>query len=303
MSPLRIAVTGRDGQVARAMTMLGMEIGPEMGIEVIAVGRPELDLADPASVFRALEAVGPDVIVSAAAYTAVDKAESERDLAFAVNGAGAGAVANAAARLAVPVLHLSTDYVFDGTKAERYDESDPTGPTSAYGASKLEGERLVAAATADHAIFRTAWVYSAHGANFLKTMLRLGETRETLSVVADQIGCPTSAEDIARAMIVAARTLAADRDDRYRGIFHLTGSGEASWAEFAREIFSAAESHGRKPVAVIDITSDQYPSPVKRPANSRLSGDKLERVHGIVLPDWRVSTAKVVATLLGQNQG
>jgi dTDP-4-dehydrorhamnose reductase len=300
VTPLRIAVTGKDGQVARAMQDLGAELGSELGVEIIAVGRPELDLADPASVLAALEAAQPDVIVSAAAYTAVDKAETEQDLAFAVNGAGAGAVAQAAARLGVPVLHLSTDYVFDGSKAGRYDESDPTGPTSAYGASKLEGERQVAAATPDHAIFRTAWVYSAHGANFLKTMLRLGESRDTLSVVADQLGCPTAAEDIARAMITAAKTMAADPDSKYRGIFHLTGSGEASWADFARAIFAAAEAHGRKPVAVIDITSDQYPSPVKRPANSRLSGAKLERIHAIALPDWRISTVKVVDALIGK---
>jgi dTDP-4-dehydrorhamnose reductase len=295
VSPLRIAVTGKEGQVARSMVALG----PVMGVEVIAVGRPELDLADPASVLAALEAVHPDAIVSAAAYTAVDKAESERELAFAVNGAGAGAVAEAAARLGVPVLHLSTDYVFDGSKAGRYDERDPTAPTSVYGASKLDGETRVASATANHAIFRTAWVYSAHGANFLKTMLRLGETRDTLSVVADQLGCPTSAEDIARAMITAAQTMVARSDDAYRGIFHLTGAGEASWADFAREIFRAAESHGRKPVDVAPITSDQYPSPVKRPANSRLSGEKLERVYGIALPDWRLSTEKVVQALLG----
>lgn len=295
MSPIRIAVTGKEGQVARSM----LALGPEMGVEIIAVGRPELDLADPASVLAALEAARPDVIVSAAAYTAVDKAETEQELAFAVNGAGSGAVAEAAARLGVPVLHLSTDYVFDGSKPDRYVESDPTGPTSAYGASKLEGEARVAAATADHAIFRTAWVYSPYGANFLRTMLRLGETRDALSVVADQLGCPTSAEDIACAMILAARKMVADRDEKYRGIFHLTGSGEASWADFAREIFRVAETHGRKPVVVTSITSDQYPSPVKRPANSRLSGEKLERVYGIVLPDWQASTARVVDALLG----
>ena len=297
MSPMRIAVTGKEGQVARSMAGLG----PDMGVEIIAVGRPELDLADPVSVRSALEAARPDVIISAAAYTAVDKAETEQELAFAVNGAGAGAVAEAAAALGVPVLHLSTDYVFDGSKTEPYNEGDPTGPTSAYGASKLEGEDRVTAVTADHAIFRTAWVYSAYGANFLKTMLRLGETRDTLSVVGDQLGCPTSAEDIARAMILAAQKMVEDRDTKYRGVFHLTGSGEASWAEFAREIFRAAESHGRRPVEVIPITSDQYPSPVKRPANSRLSGDKLENIYGIVLPDWRISTAKVVDTLLGQK--
>lgn len=297
MIPIRIAVTGKEGQVARAMAA----IGPFLGAEVIAVGRPELDLSDPGSVLPALAAVRPDAIVSAAAYTAVDKAESERDAAFAINGAGAGVVAEAARTLDIPVLHLSTDYVFDGTKADRYVEADPTAPTSVYGASKLEGERRIAAATANHAIFRTAWVYSPYGANFLKTMLRLGETRDTLSVVADQRGCPTSAADIARAMILSAQRMVGDNDVKYRGVFHLTGSGEASWAEFAGTIFRAAEAHGRKPVEVVPITSDQYPSPVKRPANSRLSGEKLKEIYGIVLPDWQESTRHVVDALLGQK--
>jgi dTDP-4-dehydrorhamnose reductase len=297
LSPVRIAVTGKEGQVARAMAALGSP----MGVEVIAVGRPELDLADPDSVQAALAAARPNAIVSAAAYTAVDKAETEKELAFAVNGAGAGAVAKAASALDVPVLHLSTDYVFDGAKQERYDEADPTGPTSVYGASKLEGEQRVAAAAANHAIFRTAWVYSPYGANFLKTMLRLGETRETLSVVADQHGCPTSAGDIATAMILAAQRMVADRDARYRGTFHLTGSGDASWADFARAIFQFAEAGGRRPVVVIPITSDQYPSPVRRPANSRLSGEKLKRIYGIELPDWRVSTKNAVNAVLEQK--
>jgi dTDP-4-dehydrorhamnose reductase len=270
-----------------------------MGAEILAVGRPELDLADPGSVHRALAAVRPEAIVSAAAYTAVDKAETERDLAFAINGVGAGAVAEAANVLGVPVLHLSTDYVFDGTKAEPYVETDPTGPTSLYGASKFDGERRVAAATANHAIFRTAWVYSPHSANFLKTMLRLGETRKTLSVVADQRGCPTSAEDIARSLILAAQRMVENGDASYRGIFHLAGSGEASWAEFAGEIFQEAERYGRRPVEVIPISADQYPSPVKRPANSRLSGEKLKRIYGIALPDWRDSTRTVVGELMG----
>lgn len=297
MTALRIVVTGKQGQVVRAMAALG----PSLDVEVVAVGRPVLDLADPASILPSLTAARPNAIVSAAAYTAVDKAESEKDLAFAVNGQAAGAVAEAARELGVPILHLSTDYVFDGQKAEPYIETDRTRPTSVYGASKLEGELRVAAATPNHAIFRTAWVYSLYGTNFLRTMLGLGETRDRLSVVADQYGRPTSAEDIARALILAAQTMTEDDDGKYRGIFHLTGSGEASWADFAREIFCTAETYGRKPVEVISITSDQYPSPVKRPANSRLSGEKLKRTYGILLPDWQASTRKVVDTLLGQS--
>nr|WP_298097875.1 dTDP-4-dehydrorhamnose reductase [uncultured Shinella sp.] len=294
---MRIVVTGKEGQITRSIAALG----PQMNVEIIAVGRPELDLAAPGSIMPALKAARPDAIISAAAYTMVDKAETERDLAFAVNGVGAGAVAEAAARLGVPLLHISTDYVFDGRKPTPYFETDRVGPICVYGASKLEGERRAEATLSDLAIFRTAWVYSPYGTNFLKTMLKLGETRDRLSVVADQQGCPTAAEDIASMLIIAARRMAVDRDRRYRGIFHLTGSGEATWAEFASEIFQAAEAYGRRPVEVVPITSDQYPSPVKRPANSRLSGEKLAHIYGIALPDWRISTRKVIDTLLGWN--
>lgn len=291
---MRIVVTGKEGQIARSIAALG----PHMGVEVVPVGRPELDLTIPGSIMPALAAVRPDAIISAAAYTMVDKAETERDLAFAVNGVGAGGVAEAAARLGVPLLHLSTDYVFDGRKPTPYIETDPVRPICIYGASKLDGEHRAVAATSNLAIFRTAWVYSPYGVNFLKTMLRLGETRDKLLVVADQQGCPTSAEDIARALILAARRMIDDRDGRYRGVFHLAGAGEASWAEFAREILRAAETYGRKSVEVVPITSDQYPSPVTRPENSRLSSEKLTHIYGITLPDWRTSTRKVVDTLL-----
>ncbi|MCR6502400.1 dTDP-4-dehydrorhamnose reductase [Shinella sp. CPCC 101442] len=294
---MRIVVTGREGQIARSLAALG----PQMNVEIIPIGRPELDLVTPGSIMPALATARPDAIISAAAYTMVDKAETERDLAFAVNGIGAGAVAEAAARLGVPLLHLSTDYVFDGRKPTPYVETDRVGPICVYGASKIEGERRAEATVSDLAILRTAWVYSPYANNFLKTMLKLGETHDKLVVVADQLGCPTSAEDIARTLITVARRMVGDRDRRYRGIFHLAGAGEASWAEFAREIFSTAESFGRSPVEVVPITSDQYPSPVKRPANSRLSGEKLARIYGIALPDWRTSTRKVIETLLGCN--
>lgn len=291
---MRIVVTGKQGQVTRSLAVGG----PAMGLEVMTVGRPELDLADPASVLPALAASRPDAIISAAAYTAVDRAETEPQLAFRVNGAGAGAVAAAAATLSVPLLHLSTDYVFDGSKPGAYVEDDATRPISVYGASKLEGERRVAEAHDDYAIFRTAWVYSPYGANFLKTMLRLGETRDTISVVADQRGSPTAAEEIAKALLIAARRMVEDGASTYRGVFHLTATGQASWAEFAETIFDAARDNGRRPVDVIPIPSDQYPSPVRRPLNSTLSGQKLWDNFGIVLPDWRTSTRRVVTALL-----
>ena len=291
---MRIVVTGKEGQVSRSIAASGSA----MGLEVVAVGRPELDLAEPESVLPALAAARPDAIISAAAYTAVDRAETEPDLAHRINGAGAGAVAAAAARLGVPLLHLSTDYVFDGSKVGAYVETDETRPISVYGASKLEGERLVARAHANHAIFRTAWIYSPYGTNVLRTMLRLGETRTSISVVADQRGCPTSAEDIARALLIAARRMVEDGSATYRGLFHLTAASQASWADFAAAIFDAARLSGRSPVQVIPISSDEYPSPVRRPCNSTLSGEKLRQAFGLVLPDWRISTRKVVDTLL-----
>lgn len=291
---MRIAVTGKVGQVVTAL----LERGPAAGVEVIAVGRPELDLADPASVEAALAATAPDVIVSSAAYTAVDKAESEPEAAFAVNRDGAAAVAAAAATLGVPVIHLSTDYVFRGNKDGVYGEDDPVDPAGVYGASKLAGEVAVAAATPNHVILRTCWVYSPFGANFVKTMLRLAETRDAVGVVADQQGTPTSALDIADAVIAVAWRMVNDADPALRGLFHLTGSGEGSWADFAEAIFAGlAETEGKQ-VSVNRITTADFPTPAKRPANSRLSGEKLTRLHGVTLPDWRLSTRQVVERLL-----
>lgn len=294
---MRIAVTGTQGQVAQSLA----ERAAAQGVDVVLVGRPEFDLLDPASVLPALAQARPDVVVSAAAYTAVDKAEAERDAAFAINAFGAEAVAEAAATLGVPVIHLSTDYVFDGSGTRPYREDDPTGPISVYGASKLAGEERVAAATPDHVILRTAWVYSAFGANFVRTMLRLGESRSEVAVVADQFGCPTSAHDIADALVGMARQVVQDGSPDLRGVFHLTGAGEGNWADFAERIFATATGLGRAPVGVRRITTADYPTPARRPANSRLSGEKLSETYGIRLPDWRSSTETVVRRLL-QNQ-
>lgn len=295
---MRLAVTGKQGQVVTSL----LERGAAASVEVIALGRPELDLADPASVKAAIAAAAPDVVVSAAAYTAVDKAESEPELAFEVNEVGAGAVAEAAAVLQVPIIHLSTDYVFAGDKADPYLESDPTGPVSVYGASKLAGEKKVAAATGNHAILRTAWVYSPFGANFLKTMLRLGASRDMLRVVADQRGTPTSALDIADAVITVARRLKTDPDPALRGVFHLTGGGEGTWADFAEVIFASLETRTGRGVAVERITTADYPTPARRPANSRLSNNKLQLSYGVKLADWDVSTRSVVDRLLAAGQ-
>lgn len=297
-SPLRIAVTGRTGQVVTALVERGMAAGHE----VITLGRPELDLADPASVARALEAVAPDVVVSAAAYTAVDKAETESDLAHAVNGVGAGAVAEAARALGVPLVHVSTDYVFDGRLERPYVESDPTGPTGVYGASKLAGEEAVLAAHPEgSAVLRVAWVYSPFGGNFVKTMLRLAGDRDEVSVVADQIGNPTSALDIADGILMVASNLVANGDPALRGVFHMTARGEASWADFAQAIFTASAAVGGPSATVRRITTTDYPTPATRPANSRLDCTRIAQVHGVTLPDWQGAVKDIVARLNGAS--
>lgn len=290
---MRIAVTGREGQVAQS---LAERAGTAH--EVVLVGRPGLDLADAASVMPALAEARPDLIVSAAAYTAVDQAEDEPALAHAVNGAGAGAVAAAAARLGVPVVHLSTDYVFDGGKDGDYVETDPTGPIGVYGASKLAGEHAVAAATPRHAILRTAWVYSPFGKNFVRTMLRIAETRDELTVVADQHGNPTSALDIADAILHAAPQLVSGSSDVF-GVFHLAGTGTTSWAGFARRIFAASAAAGGPSARVRDITTADYPTKARRPANSRLSSARFTGVFGFAMPAWEDSTDTVVRRLIG----
>jgi dTDP-4-dehydrorhamnose reductase len=289
---MRLVVTGKNGQVVSALQALADD-----KLEIVTLGRPELDLARPETVARALRDARPDVVVSAAAYTAVDKAESEPDVAFAVNRDGARAVAQAANDIGVPVIHLSTDYVFDGIKATAYVESDPTGPTSVYGRSKLEGEQAISESTGNYAILRTAWVYSEYGSNFVKTMLRLSENRDEINVVADQLGCPTSANDIAAAIVTIAKKLADDPSAHFRGVFHLAGIGETSWADFARQVFVFATENSGKPMIVNDITTAQYPTPARRPANSQLNCSKLEEVYGIRLPEWRTSTRAVVAAL------
>lgn len=292
---MRLIVTGTQGQVVTALK----ERGAAQNIEVIALGRPELDLGDPKSVAAAFAGVEGDAIVSAAAYTAVDKAESEEELATRINGQSPGEIAKIAAARKIPLLHVSTDYVFDGGLDRRWREDDATGPLGAYGRSKLAGEQAVLREDPKATILRTAWVYSPFGANFVKTMLRLGETRDELSVVADQRGAPTSALDIADALIaIAGKRLAEPDNAALCGLFHLAGSGEAVWADFAEEIFAEAERHGRKPVRVKRIATADYPTPARRPANSLLDTSKLAKNFGVVLPDWKISARACVARLL-----
>jgi dTDP-4-dehydrorhamnose reductase len=295
---MRVVVTGREGQVVRSL----IERGAAAGADVVPLGRPELDLsaAEP-GIVEAICSAQPDVVVSAAAYTAVDKAEAERELAFAVNERGSRAVARAAREIGVPIIHLSTDYVFNGTGDRPYTETDPTMPNGVYGASKLAGEQAVLAECRDSAVLRTAWVYSPFGSNFVRTMLRLAGDRKEVSVVADQRGNPTSALDIADGVLAVAANLSAGADPAHRGLFHMTGAGEASWAEFAESIFACSAASGGPAARVNHITTAHYPTAAKRPANSRLNSDKLAHSHGVRLPEWRQSLKDVVTRLVEQG--
>ncbi|WP_136621038.1 MULTISPECIES: dTDP-4-dehydrorhamnose reductase [Mesorhizobium] len=292
---MRLVVTGREGQVAASLLEAGQ--GPA-GVEVIAIGRPELDLAKPDTVIDAIVAAKPDIVVSAAAYTAVDQAEDEPDLAFAVNAVGAGKVAEAARRLGVPVIHLSTDYVFDGSAPGAYVETDATAPCSVYGASKLAGEQAVASANPRHLILRTAWVYSPFGRNFVKTMLKLAADRDEIAVVADQWGNPTSALDIADAILHAAAQLHDNKGSGASGIYHLAGTGEVNWSGFACHILDTSRMFGGPWARVRGIATVGYPTKARRPANSRLSSAKFASVFGWTAPDWRLSAEAVVRRLL-----
>jgi dTDP-4-dehydrorhamnose reductase len=299
---MRVLVTGTQGQVARALLAHDGEALAGGRVAVRALGRPDLDLADAACVERALAGAACDVIVNAAAYTAVDRAEGEPDLALAVNGAGAGAVARAAALLGVPVIQLSTDYVFSGDLDRPYREDDPTGPVGAYGRSKLAGEIAVARAGPDHAILRTAWVHGPHGHNFVRTMLRLAATRDEVRVVADQWGAPTPAGAIAQGVLaVAANLLARPGEAALRGVFHMTSAPAVTWADFARAVFAASAARGGPTARVVDIATSDYPTPARRPANSRLACERLARAHGVVLPDWRTMLGPCVAAILADE--
>ncbi|MEE9922412.1 MAG: dTDP-4-dehydrorhamnose reductase [Brucella anthropi] len=291
---MKILVTGREGQVVQSLLE---KADQRPDLEVIALSRPELDLKKPDTVRSAIEAIKPDLVVSAAAYTAVDLAEDEQEFAFAVNATGAQAVAETAKICGVPVIHLSTDYVFAGDADEPYVETDSTGPRSVYGSSKLEGERLVAQVNPRHIILRTAWVYSPFGKNFVKTMLKLAETRDALSVVSDQWGNPTSALDIADAIIQVADHLAVTPGFSAYGVYHLVGTGDTNWSGFARAIFDESAKLGGPTATVTDIATADYPTKAARPANSRLSTAKFQEVFDWSAPHWQSSLRDVLARL------
>lgn len=285
---MRLTVIGQSGQVARALDRLCRA----EGVDARFLSRAEADLADPAAAARALAAVGGDVVINAAAYTAVDKAEDEEDLALRINGTAPGVLAEAARGFGAPFLHISTDYVFDGRATAPLTEEQPVGPQSAYGRTKLAGERDVAAATPDHAILRTSWVFSEDGSNFLRTMLGL-RGREALRVVDDQTGSPTPASAIAAALLTMARAFATGTGSP--GVFHFAGAPAITWNGFAKAIFKASGGGPR----VDAVSTADYGAPAPRPAYSVLDCTAIGAAYGIEQPDWRVEMARIVARTEG----
>lgn len=268
-----ILVFGRTGQVATELQHSG---------DVLALGRDQADLSDPVACAQRIRALAPRAVINAAAYTAVDKAEEDEELATIINGDTPTAIAQACAEMKIPLVHISSDYVFEGSGEVPWKPGDTTAPQNAYGRSKLAGEEGILGSGATYAILRTSWVVSAHGANFVKTMLRLSETRDALSVVADQIGGPTPARDIAGACLMIAQQL--QEDPSKSGIYHYSGAPSVSWAGFASEIFTQAA----RPMTVTQIQTAAYPTPAKRPLNSRMDCSSTNSTFGIEQPDWRI---------------
>lgn len=292
---MKLLVTGTSGQLAQSL----LEAGLGAAIDVVAMRRPQLDLTIPGTIRTALADVRPDMVVNAAAYTAVDKAEAEEELAHKVNAAGAGEIAAQCERLGVPLIHVSTDYVFDGAKQSPYVETDATAPLNAYGRSKLAGERAVAAACSRHIILRTSWIYSPFGTNFVRTMLRLAGERPELKIVDDQIGCPTYAPHLAHCILGIARKIGSkDVAPATWGTYHAAGRGETTWYGFAREIFRLRETKGIASPKLSGITTAEYPTPARRPANSRLDCSKLANTFGATLPGWKDGTRTCLDRLL-----
>ena len=277
---MRILITGKNGQVGSEFSRLYHPPG-----DVVAAGRAECDLSSEQSIRDLVRRVEPAVIVNAGAYTAVDQAEVERDLCYAVNAVAPRILAEEAARLGALLIHYSTDYVFNGEKPEPYLETDPIDPVSVYGASKAAGEAAIAETEARYLVLRTSWVYSAHGKNFLRTMLRLGAERSELRVVDDQVGAPTSAAAIATATAQLVEQYATSGAALPVGIYHMTAGGSTSWCGFARAIFDAGVLSVSPRVHA--IPSSAYPTPAKRPANSVLCNDKFAQTFGFRLPPWQ----------------
>lgn len=290
---MKVLVLGTGGQLGHEL----MQAAWPAGVTVAGVAHPDFDLTRDGEVARVMAEHRPDALINATAYTAVDKAESEADVAYTINRDGPAAMAAACAAAGIPLVHVSTDYVFDGSKAGAYVESDPVCPVNVYGASKAAGEEAVRLGHARHVILRTSWVYAAYGANFVKTMRRFGAERDEMRVVADQHGAPTSAADLAAAIVTIVTRAVTSPDATPWGTYHYTGGGETTWFGFAERIFQhMAATTGRRP-RLSPIATADYPTPAKRPANSRLDCTRVRAAFGVATPAWEDSLDRVLAAL------
>lgn len=290
----RILLTGANGQLGYEVARQGLE----KGLDLAALDRSQLDITDRTSVAEVVGQLAPDLIVNTAAYTAVDRAETDRQAAFAVNRDGARNLAEAAQKHGSVLIHFSTDYVFDGSHQHGYVEQDDVGPVSVYGESKEAGETAIRAATDRHMILRTSWVYGVHGANFVRTMLKLAQERGQISVVDDQRGCPTYTADLAEVVLrLAERILTEQLQQDGYGTFHCAGQGEVTWHGFADKIFELAGERFCKKPELIAIPASEFPTPARRPANSALDCSKLARVHGLALRQWQEALSDMLDRL------
>lgn len=292
---MRALVTGSQGQLARALEE-AFSAMPD--IDLHAVGRPELDLAVAGRAERVIRGIRPNAVINAAAYTAVDKAEAEPEAAFAINASGAGEVAASAAAVGAPIIHLSTDYVFDGRANTPYVEDAPVNPINVYGRSKLAGEGAVRAATPQHLILRSSWIFSPFGHNFVKTMLRLAADRDEVRVVADQHGCPTGAASLASAITAILDCWKGGQPVGLGQTYHLAGAGACSWADLAEEVFAASRDAGGPSATVIPITTEEFPTPAPRPRYSVLDSSRFAQDFDFAMPRWQDEVRGVVQRLL-----
>lgn len=291
---MKVLVIGASGQLGQSLAAAKKPAN----IELFTVSHPDCDITLPETVVDTFNLIEPDLVINAAAYTAVDKAESEPELARAINTEGACTLARSCSSRNIPVIHISTDYVFDGSKSAPYVEDDLVAPLGVYGLTKLEGEQEVAKMCVQHIVLRTAWIVSPFGKNFVKTMLRLSESQAEISVVGDQTGSPTYAPHLATAIFEICQSIfARDAGSQIWGTYHIAGTGEATWFDMAQEVFFQSNRLGGGFAAVRPIGTADYPTPARRPANSRLNCTKLARVFGIALPDWHDGVSECVAEL------
>ena len=291
---MKILITGAEGQVGKEL----VSIANQRGFDVIAAGQTELDITKLKNIKSYFEVHQPDLVINAAAYTAVNKAEEEQDITYAINRDGTANLAAVSKEKNIPLLHISTDYVFDGTKSEAYSENDAVSPLGIYGISKWQGEEIIRQTLPEHIILRVAWVFGAQGNNFVKTMLRLAKDRDELSVVADQFGGPSPAKDIAKTLIILAEQYQKEKTLEW-GTYHYCGDEKVSWCGFAKEILKQAKEQGliEKDIKVNAITTAEYQDPTKRPANSMLDCEKIKNTFGIEMPSWKESLNQVLTEL------